>query len=916
MHTAIMRFPLPLPLVRERRSRRAGSVVAAALALLACTPTTTTTPARAPAPATTVHASAPAPEPSRFQQDVLLQGVFDEPTEIAVAHDGRVFIVERHGTMSVYDPATRAQRVITRFVVNDTAENGLIGIALDPHFDTNHWIYVNRTVGWSHRLARFTLAGDSLRDEKTMLEVKIDKGCCHTGGSIAFDRDGRLFVSYGDNTNPFVAGDYAPIDPTPGKSQADALRSSGNTQDLRGKILRIVPTPDGKYTIPDGNLFKDPKDGRPEIYVMGDRNPYRISVDQHTGWLYWGEVGPDARKDSELGPEGFDEVNQAKHAGNFGWPMFIADNRAYRNYDYTKKQLFGFFDPAHPVNASPNNTGAKVLPPPQPALIYYPYERSAKFPLVGEGGRTAMAGPVYHYADFAGSDVRLPEYYDGKLIHYDWMRGWMMATTLSPEGDFVRMEPFLPQFTFDHPVDVELGSDGSLYVLEYGTYWNAANANARLSRITYHPGNRPPVARIVASRTIGAAPLTVELSADSSFDRDPGDSVRFSWTIPGAGERQGAHVTQTFTSPGRQHVRLRVRDAHGAESEAGTDILVGNTPPSVTIGVDGNRSFYWSDGATVAYDVHVADREDGILGRGVDPARVVVTMSYGPIGAAAAAAPGSADAQSASVPEGLALIRKSDCLACHGIDNASVGPSYTAVAQRYAAHPEARVQLVTKIAAGGTGVWGDRVMPPHPNVSEEDRRAMVAYILSLASNRLPPRGRVTLAPHPEAPGGAYRITAAYADVPRNGIGPLADTAVVVIRPPRVLAATGTALHAIGIGKGVGADGTTHMLTTAYADSSWLSLGRLDLTGVGRVTVELRQARNPHSFTIELRDGGPAGAVLARADARASGTAWTTATIPVTAQGEYQLYLVLRSPDRQIEQFDPMVTIDGLRFEKR
>jgi hypothetical protein len=107
-----------------------------------------------------------------------------------------------------------------------------------------------------------------------------------------------------------------------------------------------------------------------------------------------------------------------------------------------------------------------------------------------------------------------------------------------------------------------------------------------------------------------------------------------------------------------------------------------------------------------------------------------------------------------------------------------------------------------------------------------------------------------------------------------------------------------------------------MLTTAYADSSWLSLGRLDLTGVGRVTVELRQARNPHSFTIELRDGGPAGAVLARADARASGTAWTTATIPVTAQGEYQLYLVLRSPDRQIEQFDPMVTIDGLRFEKR
>ena len=278
-----------------------------------------------PTPNAAATSNLPAPEPSRFQQDILLEGVFDEPTEIAVAHDGRVFIVERHGTFSMYDPTTRTQRAVQRLVVNDTDENGLIGITLDPGFDRNHWIYINRTVGDHHRLARFTFDGDSLRDERVMLEVRIDKGCCHTGGSLAFDRNGHLFVSYGDNTNPFIAGDYAPIDPTPGRSVADALRSAGNTQDLRGKILRITPTPDGKYTIPAGNLFADPKVGRPEIYVMGDRNPYRISVDQHTGWLYWGEVGPDARRDSVYGSEGFDEVNQAKHAGNFGWPMFIAE---------------------------------------------------------------------------------------------------------------------------------------------------------------------------------------------------------------------------------------------------------------------------------------------------------------------------------------------------------------------------------------------------------------------------------------------------------------------------------------------------------------------------------------------------------------------------------------------------------------
>ena len=854
-----------------------------------------------------------APEPSRFQQDILLEGVFDEPTEISVAHDGRVFIAERHGAFSVFDPATHAQRVIARLVVNDTDENGLIGLALDPKFDTNHWLYLNRTIGDHHRLARFTLEGDSLRDEKPMIDVRIDKGCCHTGGSIAFDRQGHLFVSYGDNSNPFTAGDYAPIDPTPGKSLADALRSAGNTQDLRGKILRITPTPDGKYTIPAGNLFADPKVGRPEIYVMGDRNPYRISVDQHTGWLYWGEVGPDARQDSVYGPEGFDEVNQAKHAGNFGWPMFIANNRPYRNYNFTTKQLFDFFDPKHPVNTSPNNTGARVLPPPQPAMIYYPYERSTLFPLVGEGGRTAMAGPVYHYDDFPGSAVRLPEYYDGKFIHYEWMRGWMMATTLSPSGDFLRMEPFLSQFTFDHPVDVELGSDGSLYVLEYGTYWNAKNPNARLSRITYHPGNRPPVAKLVASRTVGAAPLTVELSADSSFDRDPNDSVRFTWSIAGAPDRDGARITQTFATPGRHHVRLRVRDTHGAVTEAATDILVGNAPPTVTIGVEGNRSFY-RDGETLAYEVHVVDPEDGILRRGIDSSRVLITMSFGPGGVAPPQAPASAGAQAAAVPVGLALIRKSDCLACHGVDNASVGPSYTAVAQRYGGHPEAFVQLVTKIATGGTGAWGDRVMPPHPAIPESDRRAMVAYILSLRSNKLPPRGRVPLAVHANSRDGAYRLQAIYADQPRNGIGPLADTAVIILRSPRVPAATATALRNVGLTSGQGADGTTHMLATAYADTSSFSLGRLDLTRIGRVTIDFHGTEGRHPFTVELRDGSPRGALLGSADVRPAGDRWTTQSIAVGSPGEHALYVVLRSPDRDVGQFDPMVTIDALRFE--
>jgi len=525
-----------------------------------------------------------------------------------------------------------------------------------------------------------------------------------------------------------------------------------------------------------------------------------------------------------------------------------------------------------------------------------------------------MAGPVYHYGDYAGSAVRLPEYYDNKFIHYDWMRGWTLAATLTPSGDYVRMEPFLSQLTFDHPVDMEMGSDGSLYVLEYGTYWNAKNPNARLSRITYHPGNRPPVAKLFASRTVGAAPLTVDFSADSSFDRDRNDSLRFTWTIPGVGDREGARISQTFTTPGRQHVRLVVRDRAGATSEAATDILVGNAKPSVTIDIAGNRSFYWND-TGVDYTVKVVDAEDGTLGK-IDPSKVNVSLAYGPAGAAATPANANAGAQSASTPEGLARIRRSDCLACHGIDNASLGPSYVRVAQKYQYQPDARAKLITKIATGGTGVWGDRVMPPHPSLSEEDRRVMVDYILSLASSKLPARGRAALSQHAASPGGTYRLTAIYADQPRNGIGPLADTAVVLLHASRILASSAESKRGIGIGNGQGADGTTHMLATIYADTANLGLGRLDLTGVAKVTLELRPGyRGAHPLTIELRDGSPTGAVLGSADVRPSGQSWFTQSIPISATGERALFIVFRSPDRDIEQFNPMAMVDGVRFEK-
>ncbi|MDZ7632166.1 MAG: hypothetical protein U5K74_12690 [Gemmatimonadaceae bacterium] len=79
----------------------------------------------------------------------------------------------------------------------------------------------------------------------------------------------------------------------------------------------------------------------------------------------------------------------------------------------------------------------------------------------------------------------MPAYFDGKLFIYDWIRHWIMAVTLTPKGDYEAMEPFAPRDSFAAPIDIELGPNGQLYVLEYGKAWFAKNPDAGLSRIEY-----------------------------------------------------------------------------------------------------------------------------------------------------------------------------------------------------------------------------------------------------------------------------------------------------------------------------------------------------------------------------------------------------------------------------------------------
>lgn len=429
--------------------------------------------------------------------------------EIAVAADGRVFLAERAGTVKVLEPKGDHAVSIGHIEVFNGLEDGLLGIALDPHFIENHWLYVmysdpvtvTNNAGLKsgeNRVARFTVTNGKLdlASEKILTRVATQRDdCCHSGGSLAFDPHGNLLASTGDNTHPFGdSGSYAPLDERDGRYVYNSLKSAGNANDLRGKILRIKPQPDGTATIPDGNLFPPgtPKT-RPEIYVMGCRNPFRIAVDQRTGNVYWGEVGPDAGgPNPDRGPAGFDEINQARKAGNFGWPMFIGDNHAYVNWDFATGKTNFTYDPQHPRNTSRYNTGPVDLPPAQSALIWYPYGPSTRFPAVdGGGGRTAMAGPVYYYDEKLASPHKLPKAFDHTLFIYEWSRNWVIAVHLDendqiakgPDGKLA-MERFCPKMTFRRPMDMELGPDGCLYILENGTAWNG-NFDTQLVRIEY-----------------------------------------------------------------------------------------------------------------------------------------------------------------------------------------------------------------------------------------------------------------------------------------------------------------------------------------------------------------------------------------------------------------------------------------------
>ncbi|GAB3890121.1 PQQ-dependent sugar dehydrogenase [Spirosoma agri] len=847
------------------------------------------------------------PDENRFTKRVLSNDL-NEPMELAVAPDGRVFFVERAGKFYLYNPTDRKTRLLYDFPVKavDKYLNGLLGMTIDPNFRQNHYLYFFYTVQdkeqTKQRIARFVMNDDNTLDvasEKPIIEFPIDlEVSAHTGGSMAWDTHGNLFISTGDNTVPFESNGHAPIDERAGRLTFDAQRSAGNPNDLRGKILRIHVEPDGTYTIPDGNLFPKGTTGtRPEIYVMGCRNPYRISVDPATSILYWGEIGPDAGTDSQQGPRGYDEFNQAKKAGNYGWPYFVGDSKPYYQYDFATKAVGSLFDVQAPINNSPNNTGIKNLPPAQKGMVWYPYNKSDEFPQLGVGGRCAMGGPVYHYDAALKSTTKLPAYYDKALFVYDWMRNWVYAVRLDEQQNYQSMEAFMPTTgDFRRPVDMEIGPDGSVYMLEYGSVYGIDNDDARLVKVDFNGGNRAPVAQVVATDTIGLAPLTVAFTGDKSRDFDKGDQLRYAWRFEGnTVASTDANPTYTFRKNGVYRATLTVSDQLGKSSTDTLTIKVGNTTPQVAIQTAQNRTFFSPKSMPFAYNVLIKDKEDKLI----DKKNVKVVLNYIP---KVNPEPQMGHQQLTSTFSlGKTLIAGSDCKACHQLAAKSVGPSFTDVAKRYRDDKTATAKLANKIIIGGGGVWGEHAMSAHPQLSREETTEMVKYILSVGSepseNRLPQQGNLTLNQHVgKEQLGRYLLTASYTDKgaltpapgkPRTQLA-LTKTDLLILRPSKVLGSEADELHDMTRqGKRLG---NIH-------NQSYFVLKNIDLKGIDQLTYFY--SSKDKAAVVEVHTDSPTGPVISTLAYTATGDWKNYKEVSTSIQnpgGQHDLYFVFTKPE--------------------
>jgi glucose/arabinose dehydrogenase len=477
-----------------------------------------------------------------------------------------VYFTERLGRVRKYDSKSGSVLTLATLplagVNLSTTSDGLMGIALDPAFKTNHFIYVYYTFISSSektwRVSRFALnaahSAIDLASEIPVLKIPINTGSLHTGGALQFDAYGDLWITTG---NDYKTGNDYP------------LYSSPNTNDLRGKILRIHPTADGKYTVPADNLFKAGQaNTRPEIYIMGNRNPYTLSLDPVRLWAMWGDVGPDNKNFNgdpmnSGGAEKTEEYDLAKAPGNYGYPFFAGDFMTRPGTDVNA--------PAMPAGYGWEGAQPGLTTLPKAVAPIYAYKRAC-----------AVSGPLYRYDGDLKSSVKFPPHFQRKWLVSDFNQDNQKITafTLNADGTAITaQDQAFAAISLHAPLDMQFGPDGALYVNNYAGYRSRTTATG-IIRIEYSgtcrpaepklekPGNTP-IARPAASpegpriEFLRGRGLAVAIAAQGRIDLEIRDIrgrpvASKTATGPGPISLDEVHATGVYF--------LSVRSAEGARS--------------------------------------------------------------------------------------------------------------------------------------------------------------------------------------------------------------------------------------------------------------------------------------------------------------------------------------------------------------
>ncbi len=432
--------------------------------------------------------------PPGFAETQIASGL-SAATAMEVAPDGRLFVCLLEGEVRVIKNFSLLATPFLTLTVDSTGERGLLGIAFDPNFASNNFVYVYYTVPGSpahNRVSRFTANGDVAVSGSELVLADLDDlsgATNHNAGAIHFGPDGKLYIAVGENGN------------------------AANAQTLSnrlGKILRI--STDG--SIPTDNPFFNTATGpNRSIWALGLRNPFRFAFQPGTGRMFINDVGQGT----------WEEINEGIAGSNYGWNI-----------------CEGVCSPANPSYRDP--------------LFQY-----------GHGSTSTTGCSITGGGFYNPATAQFPQGYVGKYFFADLCTGWirLFDPVTGTAADFASGIP--------SPVDLKVGSDGSLYYASYGS-------SGAVFRIQY-PAAYPAVVTQPADQT-----AVQGQSASFSISATGNATLTYQWqrnqvNIPGATTSSYSIASAAFADNGAKYRCIVTNSLGSATSNEAT--LTVNAPPSI-----------------------------------------------------------------------------------------------------------------------------------------------------------------------------------------------------------------------------------------------------------------------------------------------------------------------------------------------